>query len=51
MGKCYRRILSRDFDEVRFGTTWASVVPVPEPATIFTLLMGLAVVGYFSRRR
>jgi len=38
-------------DEVRVGTTWADVTPVPEPATI--TLVGLALLGtaFIARRR
>jgi hypothetical protein len=28
------------FDEIRFGTTYADVVPVPEPATVSLLVLG-----------
>jgi hypothetical protein len=30
---------THEFDELRIGTTWQSVVPIPEPATIATLLV------------
>ena len=28
------------FDELRIGSTWASVTPIPEPATLGLLLVG-----------
>lgn len=37
------------FDELRIGTTWADVSPVPEPATM--ALLGISVVGLGMRRR
>jgi hypothetical protein len=41
---------STDFDELRLGTTFDSVTPVPEPST-YALLMGLAVAGMLVARR
>lgn len=39
------------FDEIRFGTDWASVTPVPEPTTlILAALGGLAFLAYRQRR-
>lgn len=39
-------------DELRIGTTWASVTPVPEPSTVAMLsLAGLGFAGYLVRRR
>jgi hypothetical protein len=40
---------STDFDEVRLGTTYGSVTPVPEPATMLALGGGLVLLA--SRRR
>lgn len=37
------------FDEVRFGTTFADVVPVPEPSTV--ALFGLGALGLAALRR
>ena len=37
-------------DEVRVGTTWAAVSPIPEPSTYAMLAFGLAAV-FFLRRR
>ncbi len=39
------------WDEMRVGTTWADVTPVPEPSTLAMLgLAGLAAIGYRIRR-
>jgi hypothetical protein len=38
------------FDEIRFGTTFADVTPVPEPATWALLSLG-GIAGLFFRRR
>lgn len=38
------------FDEIRFGTTFADVTPVPEPATWALLSLG-GIAGLFLRRR
>ncbi len=37
-------------DEIRFGTTWTSVTPVPEPSTV-ALLFGAAMFVLFRLRR
>jgi hypothetical protein len=37
------------FDELRFGTTFADVTPIPEPATI--MLLGLGGLGILGRKR
>ena len=39
------------FDEVRVGTTWASVTPVPEPSTWALLAIGMTALVIFRRRR
>jgi len=40
------------FDELRIGTTWADVVPIPEPASWTALAGGLGLLaGLFRRRR
>ncbi|MBP6863679.1 MAG: PEP-CTERM sorting domain-containing protein [Candidatus Didemnitutus sp.] len=39
------------FDELRIGTTWASVTPVPEPSTYAAILGALALAGVVLRRR
>ena len=40
------------FDELRVGTTWADVTPVPEPAATGLLGLGmLAVVGWYRLRK
>ncbi len=36
-------------DEVRVGTTWEDVTPIPEPAGV--MLLALGAVGFMSRRR
>jgi hypothetical protein len=42
---------STDFDELRVGTTFDSVTPVPEPST-YAFFLGLGVLGFlFVRRR
>ena len=39
------------WDEIRVGTTWADVTPVPEPSTLALLgLTGIAAIGYRIRR-
>ena len=39
-------------DELRIGTDWASVTPVPEPSTYAMLaLAGAGFAGYVIRRR
>lgn len=38
-------------DEVRFGTTWADVSPIPEPSTYAMLALGLGAVFFLRRRR
>jgi hypothetical protein len=40
-----------NLDEVRFGTTWASVTPVPEPSTYALLALGLGALFFLRRRR
>lgn len=41
---------STDFDEIRIGTTFAAVTPIPEPSS--AMLLGLGVLGgLFLRRR
>ena len=43
---------SASWDEMRVGTTWADVTPVPEPSTYALLgLSGLALAAYRLRRR
>jgi MYXO-CTERM domain-containing protein len=39
-----------EFDEIRFGTTWESVTPVPEPALGLLAAMGLAALTLLRRR-
>lgn len=39
------------FDELRIGTTWADVVPVPEPSACAALAGGLALMAAALRRR
>lgn len=39
------------FDEVRFGTTYASVTPIPEPAAALLATVGLFVILLARRRR
>ena len=42
---------SGSWDEMRVGTTWADVTPVPEPSTLALLgLTGIAAIGYRIRR-
>jgi hypothetical protein len=36
-------------DEIRVGTEWADVAPVPEPTAL--ALFGLGAVGLLARRR
>ncbi len=38
-------------DEIRFGTTFASVTPIPEPSAIALLSLGLLTTIYLRRRR
>jgi len=38
-------------DEIRFGTTFADVTPVPEPSTYAMLLLGAGALILFRRRR
>ena len=38
-------------DEVRVGTTWADVSPIPEPSTYAMLALGLGAVFFLRRRR
>jgi len=38
-------------DEVRVGTTWAAVSPIPEPSTYAMLALGLGAVFFLRRRR
>jgi len=41
-----------DFDEIKFGTTWASVTAsVPEPSTLILATLGLLSLGMIRRRR
>jgi MYXO-CTERM domain-containing protein len=40
-----------EFDEVRFGTTWESVTPVPEPTSGLLALLGIATLTHLRRRR
>ena len=40
-----------DYDEIRIATTAAEVLPIPEPATMVTLVGGLAVLGFVRRRK
>jgi hypothetical protein len=39
------------YDEIRFGTTYASVTPIPEPSTAFLIVAGLAALALTRRRR
>lgn len=39
------------FDEIRFGTTFADVVPIPEPATWGLLAGSVGVLAFIRRRR
>jgi MYXO-CTERM domain-containing protein len=39
------------YDEIRIGTTYASVTPIPEPTTALLGLTGLAALAVTSRRR
>jgi hypothetical protein len=39
------------FDELRVGTTFADVTPVPEPAALVSLTGGAALLGMLRRRR
>ncbi|GAB4250616.1 MAG: hypothetical protein OHK005_17630 [Candidatus Methylacidiphilales bacterium] len=39
------------FDEVRFGTTFASVTPIPEPSTYVLLGLGLGTLWWLRRRK
>ena len=42
---------SASWDEIRVGTTWADVTPVPEPSTVALLgLTGIAAIAYRIRR-
>ncbi|MGH8047275.1 MAG: PEP-CTERM sorting domain-containing protein [Chthoniobacterales bacterium] len=40
-----------EVDELRVGTTWASVTPVPEPGTVALVGLGLGTVLFGVRRR
>lgn len=40
-----------ELDELRIGTTWASVTPVPEPGTVAMLSIGLGLVLWRLRSR
>jgi len=40
-----------NYDELRFGTTWASVTPIPEPSTYALLALGFGAVFFLRRRR
>ncbi|HEY1380717.1 MAG TPA: PEP-CTERM sorting domain-containing protein [Gemmataceae bacterium] len=39
------------FDEIRIGSTWALVSPVPEPSTLLLVGGGFAAVGIYRRAR
>jgi hypothetical protein len=39
------------FDEIRFGTTFADVTPVPEPINVSLAIFALAVAGVAGARR
>jgi hypothetical protein len=38
------------FDELRVGTEWGSVTPIPEPASLALLIGGIAILLYRSKR-
>jgi hypothetical protein len=38
------------FDEIRFGTTFADVSPIPEPSTYALLAAGLGALAWLRRR-
>ncbi len=40
-----------EVDEIRIGDTWASVIGVPEPATLLLLVGGIAAIGVQYRRK
>jgi hypothetical protein len=40
-----------EIDELRIGTSWASVTPVPEPSAFAALLGGASLLGLVRRRR
>jgi hypothetical protein len=42
---------SMSFDELRLGTTWASVTPIPEPASVGLLALGALMLALRRRTR